>query len=199
MRISGAAMGGGDLSGSQKAAIRRQIRKLEERRDEILEKLGVKKPSKKQDTAGAPTGTLHVSVAGAGAQANISTPQAGDGIASSKAISAPTEIVSESVQGMGKTLRDMSKEIVDSSSVDAGASEDKEVLLKQLQQIQMQIANLQQQLGEGSAEAMEVDPEQAAALAASGMVAGEAARTIENAPSLPVPEVTSEGRVDGYV
>lgn len=199
MRISGAAIGGGELSNSKKAAIKRQIRKLEKKRDEILEKLGVKTSSKKQDSPGISTGVLRLNTAGSDGQASASTPQSGgDGVESGSAAPQANTFFGNS-QDIGSALRELSNGSSSSSATnESEIPEDPKELMKLLQLIIMQIATLRQQLGDDSLEPVEMDQEEAATLAAAGMEAREADKAAESVAALPMAEMTAEGHLDGY-
>lgn len=202
MRISGASVGGGEISGSRKASIERQIKKLEKKRDEILEKLGAKKSSKKQDSAELSTGNLRVNSAGSDGQGSASTPQIGGSDAESGVAAPRSDVFSDKSLDMGQALHDMSKKLSSSSAADGAATaEDPKELMKQLQLIEMQIMALRQQINDDSSEALEVDTEEAAAAAMSGMEAREANRSTDSAAATSLPEVSvsADGHVDGYV
>lgn len=204
MRISGAAIGGGELTGSRKASIERQIKKLEEKRDEILEKLGAKKSKKSsqaQEPAGVSGGTLHVGATGSAGQGGVAAPQSGEGAA------AQPDTSSGNAQNIGQILHAASQKLSSASSaIPSDASEDPKELMKQLQLIEVQIMALRQQLDEGSSEAIELDPDEAAALATAGMEAREAVRSTGSdaarpdaaLPALPTVESTPGGHIDGY-
>jgi len=209
MRISGTPGGGNNCSSSQKAAIKKQIEKLEARRDKILEKLGLKESSKKNSSTKASNGVVRVNIPSSGEQGTVSAPQLGrDGTESGEAVPQPVS-VSVGTQDIGKALREMPSKM-SSSSDDFTLSDEPKELLKELAAIEAQIASLRQQIDDNSTKPLEVDIEKAARLAASGMSAREAdkkmatdasAPTVEGLPEISVPEVevTNEGRVDGYV
>lgn len=197
MRIAESSSGGGDVSSSQKAAIKRQIRKLEEKRDEILEKLGLKKPSKKQDAGNISGGTWAVASTNSVTQENATTSQNSESGIEVSAVASPAEMTPSSVQDVGNALRGLAQNVA-SSSDSAGLSEDKEELAAQLQAIEMQIMALRKQINDSSFDVPEVDVEKAAELAASGMMAREAGRATESVAPPPAVEVTPTGNVDGY-
>lgn len=197
MRVSGTASGGGEISGSQKAAIKRQIRKLEEKRDEILEKLGLKKPSKKQDTGNVSGGTWTVNSTGSIGQESAATSQNGESGIEVDMAAPSVETAPGGAQDVGKVLRGLAQK-VSSSSDSMELSEDREELVAQLKAIEMQIMALRKQINDDSFEAPEVDIEKAADLAASGMMAREVGRATESTTTPPSVEVTNMGNVDGY-
>ena len=197
MRISDAASGGGDVSGSQKAAIKRQIRRLEEKRDEILEKLGLKKPSKKQDTGNISGGTLTANPIRSIGQQDAVVSQTDENGIETGAVTSSADIVTGGAQEVGKALRGLAQEVY-SSSGGMDLSEDREELVAQLKAIEMQIMALRKQINDDSFEVPEVDKEKASDLAASGMMAREASRMTESVATPPAVEVSGTGSVDGY-
>lgn len=190
MRVSMAVNGVPVVSGSRKAMLQRQIRRLEQKRDELLEKLGANKTSE-TSTPELPSGTVRVNTS------RLIGQEAGTSFESGTGMSQPDASFS-GTWDFGKALRELADGM--SEGMDSALPpEDSKEVLKQLQLIEMQIMTLRQQLGDDAPAPSVPEAEgDAAAIALSGMETREALKMAESAASLPPAGVMDNGHVDGY-
>lgn len=212
MRISSASGGVGGASGSRRAIIEKQIRRLEEKKKVLMKKLNQKSGSSGDS---APTATLgqatvrinNQSIAGQGgggvvavpaATANDQTASSGTGAVANPPVSMPSVPVDNSLQSVTDNLHALRQAL--SSGQEGGDglefAEDPEDIMKQIQLLDLQIMTLRQQLGDDSMLSLAMMPEDGETSLAelADMVSGAiSARTAE------LPEATvTEGHVDGY-
>lgn len=142
MTISSVTRGGAAQSASRKAAIMRQIRKLEKKRDELLEKLSGDSGGKSAPATSAP-GTVTM-------QQKSQTPGE-NGSADADALS-----VDNQARSLSQAMQNLR------SSLSSGAEtpeppEDPKEILKKIQMIEMQIMVLRQQLDEDDMGAVDAE------------------------------------------
>lgn len=188
MRISSLMVGGGaSLNAGQKNQIKAQIRKLEKRKDELLEKLGL-------STKSSGSGFGSPSVLKALASSSFSLPAAGSGgdEESESSTASASRDLSASFQQFRQTLQ------TDSSAAIPEESEDPKEIMKQIMSIDMLLMTLRQQLGEEYTSKNEEEEDEEGAGTGHVALGGDAAPA-EAAPAVEVPVVQAgDGHVDGY-
>lgn len=184
MRISSLTVGGGaSLSNGQKNQIKKQIRDLEKRKDELLKKLGV-------STGGSGSGMSFSSASIAAGSFALAKSGAGDeGESASSPVSAFREM-SASFQQFRQSLK------TDNSDAVPTENEDPKEIIKQIMSIDMLLITLRQQLGEEYTSRGEDDEEEEGG---HGQLAAEEAAPTDSTPAAEAPAVqVGDGHVDGY-
>lgn len=200
MNVSSTTMVSGATGNPRKAAILKQIRNLEAKKQELLEKMkGGSGSSGSTSAAGTSQGTYTVN---AGKTGGDTTGADSVGFASETSAMASSLVAGGGidVQSIGQNLQDFK------ASLGAGAGgvpeikEDPKDIMKRIQLIELQIMTLRQQLGDDAQTVLsmeddsESEGEKAVADFVSGLLGGAAGDA-----SLPAVEVTADGHVDGYM
>lgn len=205
MRVtSSVKFGSGAGSGGEKAGIKRQIRKLEEKRNEYLEKLA--KLGKRQSEAvdSVSIGKSSGASGGAVASAQMMIGGTGEVVSASSDERNVTHDVAHNVpskdmyrlQALGSIL---SGENAGGASADAFEVEmTLEELMEMIEVLTIQITMLMQQLEDGSTMEMEIAVDEEDADAGGEGVEELGGEATSDAPALPEASVDAEGHVDGY-
>lgn len=182
----------------RKASIMRQIKRLEKKRNELLEKLGMGKESREASTdsfQGTPT-VNNTATASRSVELHLPGAQTKPADGSRDAIAAvPAAAPASGGGNSGSLFHNLQNAASSGEDSLEALEEDPREILKQIQLIEMQISMLRQQLGDDARTLLEAvtdekdeDPADLAATALAASIEEKLAPAVE----------VVDGRVDGY-